>query len=299
MNTPPLLELRLLRTFMIVAQELHYRRAADRLNATQSAVSLQIQELERRLAVTLLVRNRRSVALTAAGKLVYSEGEKLLLKAELLGKSAAAAHEGRLGIITVGTIGAATLEVLPRLVERARSAEPSLEFHFREMGGRDQLEALRRGDIDLGFVRSEARVTGLAFKTVNIEPVICLVPSNHRLAKRSEISIAELEGEAIVNLAREYDPAGHDLYISMYRSAGFEPRVVQEASQLPTILFAVAVLGCVSIGPASWRILRRDGVKLVPIAHPVPTISTRLVWNPNHNKPTVNAVLAAWGDGID
>jgi len=293
-NKRPQLELRLLRTFMVVAEELHYRRAADRLNATQSAVSLQIQELERRLGVTLFARDRRKVTLTTAGELVYSEGEQLLSKADLLARNASAAQEGRFGLVTVGTIGAVTLEVLPRFIEKARSIEPALEFRFREMGGREQLEALKRGDIDFGFVRSEARVTGLAFKTVHVEPVVCLVPSNHRLAQRSEISISELEGEPVVNLARDHDPAGHDLYVSMYRSAGFEPRVVQEASQLPTILFAVAMLGCVSIGPASWRVLRRDGVKLLPIAHPAPTISTRLVWNPSHNKSTVNAVLAAW-----
>jgi DNA-binding transcriptional LysR family regulator len=296
-NKSPLLDLRLLRTFLTVAEELHYRRAADRLNATQSAVSLQIQQLERRLAVTLFARNRRNVALTPAGEVVYSEGKEFLSKADLLARNASAAHEGRRGLITIGTIGAATLEVLPRLIEKVRSVEPGLEFRFREMGGREQLEALRRGDIDLGFVRSEVRMTGLAFKTVHVEPVICLVPSSHRLASKTEISISELEGEAIVNLARDHDPAGHDLYISLYRSAGFEPRVVQEASQLPTILFAVAALGCVSIGPASWRVLRRDGVKLVSVAHPVPTISTRLVWNPNHNKPTVMSVRAAWGGG--
>jgi DNA-binding transcriptional LysR family regulator len=294
LNKGPPLELRLLRTFVTVAQERHYRRAAEKLNLTQSATSLQVSELERRLGATLLTRNRRGVSLTGVGELVYCEGLELLSKADLLAKNTLAAEQGRRGIVTIGTIAAATFEVLPRLIETARSTLPAVEFRFREMGGRDQLEALRRGDIDIGLVRSEARVPGLKFKTIHIEPVVCLVPAGHPLATKAEVSISELEGQSIVNLARDQDPAGHDFYVSLYRLAGFEPHVVQEVSQASTILFAVASLGCVSLGPASWRYLRRTGVEIVPVAHPAPTIATRLVWNEFSSKPAVVALLNAW-----
>ncbi|WP_213774376.1 LysR substrate-binding domain-containing protein [Bradyrhizobium sp. dw_78] len=294
MNTAMSVELRLMRTFVAVAEELHYRRAADRLNTTQSAVSLRIQELERQLGTKLLERTRRAVALTASGRVVHLEGKELLARADQLVRRARAMQEGRSGVITIGTIGAVTLEVLPNFIQVARATGSELDFKFVEMGGRDQLEALRRGQIDIGFVRSEARSPGLSFKSVHTEPVICLLPSDHRLAARTEISISELEGEPVVNLARERDPAAHDFYMSLYRAAGFEPLIAHEASELPTILFAVSSLGCVSIGPQSWRALQRDGVKLMPIANPAPCITTQMVWNSSACKPACKMLIEAF-----
>lgn len=294
MNTAKPVELRLILTFVTVAEELHYRRAADRLNTTPSAVSLRIQELERQLGTKLLERTRRAVALTASGRMVHAEGRELLARADQLAQRARAIQEGRGGSITIGAIGMVTLEVLPAFIRMARTIGPELDFKFMEMGGREQLDALRRGQIDIGFVRAEARSPGLSFKSVYDEPVVCLMPETHRLARRNEISISDLEGEPVVNLARECDPAAHEFYMSLYRAAGFEPRIAHEASELPTILFAVASLGCVTIGPRSWRSLKRDGVKLVPIARPTPKIATQMVWNTNACKSVCKALVAAF-----
>jgi DNA-binding transcriptional LysR family regulator len=284
-------ELRLMRTFVTVAEELHYRRAAERLNTTQSAVSLRIQELERQLGTKLLERTRRAVALTASGRMVHTEGKDLLARADQLARRARAIQEGRGGSVTIGAIGMVTLEVLPAFIRHARKVRPEVDFQFKEMGARDQLEALRRGQIDIGFVRSEARSPGLSFKGVHSEPVVCLVPDDHRLAGRKEIAVAELEGEPVVNLSRDRDPAAHEYYMALYRTAGFEPRIAHEASELPTILFAVASLGCVTVGPRSWRSLKREGVRLVPIAKPAPRIVTQMVWNTDACKPVCKTLI--------
>ena len=291
------LELKLLRSFSAVAEELHFRRAAARLNATQSAVSQQAKELERRLGVPLFRRNRRLVELTEAGATLYQDAGEILAKAERTVLRAREAARGLRGTLTFGLIGAATFEAMPRLMAEVEAVAPEIAFRFREMTAREQMAALREGAIDAGMVRAEPRGAGLALKTVMTEPVICLLPEGHPLARKERIAIAELEGEPILNLSRDYDPAAHDFYVALYRQAGFEPRIVDQVSQIATILFVIATARCVALGPAGWRVLQRKGVVIRDLEPPVPRVSTRLIWNPARVGQALELVLAA-GDQL-
>ncbi len=291
MNTE--LDLRLLRCFCAVAEELHFRRAAARLHTTQSAVSQQVKELELRLGVVLFDRNRRRVELTDAGETLYGEARELLAKAEATALRTREAARGLRGSLTFGVIGAATFDPMPHLMQAVRRTAPDVQFRFREMTAREQFAALRDGTIDAGMVRAEPRAADLQLRTVWSEPVICLLPERHRLAARERIAIADLEGEPILNLSRDYDPAAHDLYVGLYRKAGFEPRIVQEVSQIATILFVIATSGCVALGPAGFQVLRRDGVVFRPLVPPAPSVQTRLVWNPKRVNAALRAVLEA------
>jgi len=287
------LDLRLLRTFAVVADELHFRRAAGRLNATQSAVSQQVRELERRVGVPLFHRNRRIVELTEAGRSLLGEAVAILDKADAALIAAREAARGRRGALTFGLIGAATFEAMPRLIAEVGRIAPDIRFRFREMTAREQAAALRDGTLDAGMVRAEPRLAGLAARTVMREPVVCLLPEGHRLAARPAVPIAALEGEPILNLSRTYDPAAHDFYVGLYRAAGFEPRIVEEVSQIATILFVIATTGCVALGPAGWRTLTRRGVVVRDVAPPVPTVTTRLIWNPGRVGPALGVALEA------
>lgn len=295
MNTD--LEPRLLRTFCAVADELHFRRAAGRLNATQSAVSQQIAELERRVGVKLLERSRRSVRLSEAGQSFLDDAKSILARSETASALAREVAQGRRGAVTIGLIGAATFEVAPRLLDAVAARAPGLDVRFREMSATEQLASLRGdGTIDAGLVRSEGRASGLAFRTLLREPVVCLMPTGHPLAARETVAVADLEGEPVLNLSRDHDPAGHDAYLAIYRQAGFEPRVVMEISQIATILFAIASRGCVALGPAGWRVLQREGVTYRPITPPAPSIETRLVWNAGRLSPALSLLLEATAD---
>lgn len=285
------LELRLLRSFCAVAEELHFRRAAARLHATQSAVSQQVKELEQRLGVALFERNRRRVELTDAGRSLYGDARDLLGKAETTIARTRQAALGLRGALTFGLIGAATFEPMPLLMQAVRQKAPDVSFRVREMTAREQFAALRDGTIDAGMVRAEPRAADLQLRTVWTEPVICLLPAGHRLASCERVAIADLEGEPILNLSRDYDPAAHDLYVGLYRQAGFEPNIVHEVSQIATILFVIASTGCVALGPAGFRVLQRNGVVMRPLAAPVPQVSTRLVWNPKQVSRALQAVL--------
>ena len=289
MNTD--LELKLLRTFCAVADELHFRRAAVRLHATQSAVSQQVQELERRIGVQLFQRNRRVVELTDAGRVLHRDAREILEKAETTVARARDAARGLLGTLTVGLIGAATFEAMPLLMAEVLEDAPDIRFRFREMTAKEQFAALREGTIDAGMVRAEPRAADLHLRTILTEPVVCLLPQDHRLAARERVAIADLEGEPILNLSRDYDQAAHDFYVGLYRQAGFEPMIVEEASQIATILFIIATSRYVALGPAGWRVLRRQGVVLKPLEPPVPMVFTRLVWNPKRVSQALAVVL--------
>lgn len=218
----------------------------------------------------------------------------LLARAESAIANARDIDRGRGGEATLGLIGAATFEAMPRLIAALAARSPGVSVRFREMTANEQFAALREGAIDAGMVRAEARAQGLSFKTVLREPVVCLLPERHPLAAREAVRIADLEGEPILNLARAHDPAGHDFYLSLYRTAGFEPNVVREASQIATILFLIAATGCLALGPAGWRVLRREGVTLRPLTdEPAPVAETRLVWNPKRVSRALEAVLNA------
>ena len=285
------LELKLLRTFCAVADDLHFRRAAARLHATQSAVSQQVQELERRVGVALLQRNRRIVELTDAGRALHRDARELLAKAEAAVTHAREVASGRKGVLTFGLIGAATFEAMPVLMDEVRKVAPDISFRFREMTMKEQFAALRDGTIDAGMVRAEPRTGDLELRTIHTEQVVCLIPEGHRLASHDLIAIEQLEHEPILNLSRSYDPAAHDFYLGLYRQTGFEPNIVQEVSQIATILFVIATSRCIALGPAGWRVLRREGVVIRPLSPPVPLVTTRLVWNPKRISTTLQVAL--------
>jgi DNA-binding transcriptional LysR family regulator len=285
------LDLRLLRTFCAVADELHFRRAAARLHATQSAISQQVQELERRSGVELFRRNRRIVELTDAGRALHQDAREILARAEATLVHVREVAGGRRGSVTFGLVGAATFEAMPMLMTEVKRAAPDIAFRFREMTATEQFAALRDGLIDAGMVRGEPRAVDLEMLTILTEPVICLLPEQHRLAEREEVAISDLRGEPVLNLSRAYDPAAHDFYLGLYRRAGFEPNILQEVSQIATILFVIGTVGCVALGPAGWRVLTRKGVVLRPLTPPVPQVTTRLVWNPKRTTQALRTVL--------
>ncbi len=194
------------------------------------------------------------MTLTPAGQALRSEGQALLERSEAVARNVVAAQDGRRDVISIGGVGAATFEVLPKLIEVTRKHAPSLQYRFFEMSALSQLEALRVGDIDIGLVRSELKAPGLACKTIQVEPVVCLLPTGHPLECRSEIRIPELENEPIINLSREHDPAGHDFCISIYRAAGFEATNYSRSQPSHGDSFAVSTLRCLGLGPRGWRV---------------------------------------------
>jgi LysR family transcriptional regulator, benzoate and cis,cis-muconate-responsive activator of ben and cat genes len=270
MNLP---ELRLVRYFVAVAEELHFGRAAQRLRLAQPGLSQQIRSLEQQLGVRLLERTSRQVRLTPAGAVLLGEGRRLIAQAERVADQVRRAGLGQVGRITVAAIGSATYDVIPRLLREHRRRHPDVEVMLREMSTPAQAKALRSGEIDVGFLRLPADVGELATHTVRDERMALMLPESHRLARLTEVPIRSLAREPLILFPAAPRPSWADSVIAACREAGFEPIVAQEAVESATVVsFVAAEIGVAPI-PEGLAVLARPGVVCRPIT---PALVTRL-----------------------
>jgi len=289
--THPLVELRLWRQFIAVAEELHFGRAALRLHMTQPPLTQAIAHLEQLLGVRLFERTKRSVQLTTAGEALLPEARELLARALALpahARSAAHGEVGRLRLAFVSTVG---FGLLPQWVRAFRTLYPQVEFELIEATGDVQLQALERGDIDAGFMLHSPGFApeGLQHLRIAREPLVVALPEPHAQATARSLSYGSLLDEALVIFPRRILPSLHDAIFGMYHAAGRTPRIAQEAIQMQTIVNLVSAgLGLAWV-PDSVRQFQRPGVvyRLVPgrRAQEVPGCETTLVW-PQSANPT-------------
>src|SRR5215218_8615631 len=188
-------ELRLIRYFVAVAEELHFGRAAARLHVAQPGLSQQIKSLEQSLGVLLLERTSRQVRLTPAGSLLLTEGRRLLAESARVVDRVRRTGRGEIGRVTVAAIGSATYDVVPRLLRAHRKRCPDVELVLREMSTPAQVQALRAGEIDLGFVRLPADMEELLAYTVREERMALMLPESHPLARLEEVPLRSLARE--------------------------------------------------------------------------------------------------------
>jgi|HubBroStandDraft_3_1064219.scaffolds.fasta_scaffold181805_1 DNA-binding transcriptional LysR family regulator len=260
------MELRQLRYFVAVAEELHFRRAAERLHISQPPLSQQIRSLEDELGFALLVRTRRRVQLTPAGEAFLRDARAIL--AELEGAVAAAQRidAGQTGRLRVGFVGSALLSIVPGTVERFRSSRPGVAIELRERSTVDQLRAVAAGVIDVGLVRPPIEdEAGLRAETVLRERTVAALPVGHPLAALQRVPMRRLAAEPLVLFPRAQAPGFHDLLIEALAGAGGGPRVIQYAPEMLTIIGLVAAGTGVSLVPASVSRLSLDGVAYRPV----------------------------------
>jgi DNA-binding transcriptional LysR family regulator len=281
----PLVELRLWRQFVAVAEELHFGRAARRLHMTQPPLTQAIAQLERLLGVRLFDRTKRSVALTGAGAALLPRACELLARAQALpgeARAAAAGQTGRLRLAFVSTVG---FTVLPAWVRAFRESHPQVALELVEATGDVQLPALAQGEIDAGFLLHSPGFApaGLELLRVAREPLVLALPESHPLAGAARLSLAAVLDQPLVAFPRRIVPSLHDAIFAMYHAAGREPRVVQEAIQMQTIVNLVSAgLGMAWV-PDSVRRFQREGVSYRQLggrlAAAVPDCETSLAWS--------------------
>lgn len=284
-------ELRHLRYFVAVAEELHFGRAAERLNVAQPGLSQQIQALERELGVTLFDRTSRRVALTPAGAVLLTEGKWALAQTERALDRTRRAGRGELGRVTVAAIGSATYDVVPAVLREHRRRFPDVELVLREMSTGAQVNALRAREIDVGFLRLPADTHDLVTTTVREETMMLMLPTSHPFAERPEVPLAALAGEPLIVFPAAPRPSWADTVIAACRQAGFDPHVVQEAMESATVISLVAAEVGLALVPEGLRVLARSGVVCRPVAPPAPTTRLAVVRRNEPVLPTVEALL--------
>jgi DNA-binding transcriptional LysR family regulator len=261
------MELRQLRYFVAVAEELHFRRAAQRLHISQPPLSAQIAALERELGCRLLERSRRRVQLTPAGESLLRDARALLSELDGAVATARLIASGQRGRLRVNFVGSALFSLVPALVQRFRAARPAVELELRERSTVEQLRAVASGATDVGLIRLPTELPAeLRAEVVLREPTVLALPSAHRLAARRRILPRNVAEEPFVLFPRAQAPGFHDLLVGSLAAAGAPPRVVQNAPEMATIIGLVAAGIGLSLVPASVARLGLDGVTYRPLA---------------------------------
>lgn len=244
------IELRHLRYFVAVAEELHFGRAAQRLHMAQPPLSQQIRKLEEAVGHPLLLRTSRNVRLTAAGEELLKRAQQTLRKVAEDVQSTRRIGRGEVGTLTVGFIASAMLTVLPRMLSEYRKRFPEVELRLREFYTAALLRALRDGTTDIGFTRDAGEEETLHTEVLLPEPFIAVVSAQHPLAAKSAIRIDELRNEPFVLFSPNVGQNAWEKVLRLCQQGGFRPRIVQEAPHWLTIMRLVGTGLGVTIAPA-------------------------------------------------
>lgn len=246
------MELRQIRSFLSVAETLHFGRTAELIHLSQPALSLQIRALEEEVGARLLERNRRKTTLTAAGLTFRDDAAGVVSQLDQAIRRARLAADGKLGLLRIGFISTAGNEIVPSLVRRFRESSPEVVFSLRNILTTDQIQMLSAGSLDIGFLRLPiGEHPELEVVEVHREPFVVVTPLSHKLAKRKRVALHELSGQDFVMYERSCAPGFHDLIFGMLRDAGVIPNVCQTAGQMPTLISLVDSGMGISILPAS------------------------------------------------
>lgn len=244
------LELRHLRYFVAVAEELHFGRAAERLHLAQPPLSQQIRRLEEILGYPVFQRTSRAVRLTAAGEVFLERARRTLRNVSEDIDEARSIGRGDEGFLRVGFIGSSMLTPLPAMLGSYRSLYPKVQLRLSESYTASIAQSLHRGTVDAGFLRDGGPTEGLHVEALFSEPFVAVLPATHRLAGRSMISATDLRDDPFVFFSPLAGALAYEKPISLCEAHGFRPRIVQEAPQWLTILRLVGAGLGVSIAPA-------------------------------------------------
>jgi DNA-binding transcriptional LysR family regulator len=254
------IEFRHLRYFLAVAETLHFGKAAKKLGIAQPPLSQQIRKLEGMLGYALFDRTTRGVRLTRVGEAFQLRSRITLdnMRDDL--EAVRRLGAGKEGALTIGFSGSMMFTALPRAIERYRRLYPRIELRLRELATAEQIPLLLNGTLDLGFLRDGESVDQLRLESLLREPFIAVLAKQHRLARDSTIRLAELKGDPFVLFSRNVGNLAFDRTVGCCEAAGFQPRIVQEASQWPTVVLLVAAGLGVTLAPACVANIGMPGV---------------------------------------
>lgn len=286
------MELRHLRSFVAVAEELHFGRAAQRLFLVQPALSKQISALERELEVSLLARDKRQVVLTDAGRALLDDARLVLAQADGASRRARAAGRGTSGELRIGFIAPALYDLLPSVLRRFRHHHPDVRLTLTEMHNQQAVDAVRARRVQVALLRLPIEpVSGMSLAPVCTEDVVLAVPHDDPMAARETVALSELAGRDLVLIARSLEPELHDYYVSQCAAAGFAARVGYEVDRTHVALGLVASGLGVCFVPASARRVAPPGVTCLPLRDAPMRLRMAAAWT-GEDDPVLGNFLA-------
>ncbi|HIK40782.1 LysR family transcriptional regulator [Thermoleptolyngbya sp. M55_K2018_002] len=286
------MELRHLRYFITVAEELHFGRAAARLHMAQPPLSQQIRQLEGELGFQLFYRTKRSVQLTEAGAVFLAECRRIMQQLDQAVQLGQQVSRGERGQLVIGFVSSAAYSVLPTLLRGFRAAAPDVSLELHELTTDQQVQWLRDRRMDVGLVRPPVNEPDFCLMPLCEEPLVVALPQQHPLAQQPSVSLKDLAGKPFILFPRPLAPGLYDQIISLCQQGGFSPAIVQEAIQMQTIISLVAAEIGVAIVPLSLQNLQRTGVVYRELQEPTPKAAIALLTRQPDPSPTVQRFLA-------
>jgi DNA-binding transcriptional LysR family regulator len=264
------MDLRQIRCFIAVAEEMHFGRAAERLHMASTALSRLVRSLEEEIGVRLLNRTTRAVTLTRAGLGFLDDAKAILARTESAARNAREIADGGGLTLRIGAIDAASASFLPAAFTMLRAAHPGVDLRLSETMTAQQLQMLRAGRLDLALIRPPTTETEFPFEVLRRERMVALLPEGHRLAALAAVPVRELAGEPVIIPAKRARPYAYDMVMASFAAAGLVPRILQETTEKPAMLAMVAAGIGVALVPDWVRTLSRPGIAFRPLAEPAP-----------------------------
>jgi DNA-binding transcriptional LysR family regulator len=289
-------ELRQLRCFVAAAEDLHFSRAAARMNMTQPPFSRQIQLLEHALGVKLLDRTSRSVELTPAGRIFLLEARRIVRLSESAARAIRRIASGETGSITLGFTASSGYSFLPRLLMERTARTPNISVALNEMVGTEQVASLLKGTIDVGLMRSPAKGEEFAAVKVSSEGLVAAMPlGDPRLAQVS-LRLADFDGQPLIMFAEGGARHFHDLLANLFTREGISPVPIQSLSQIHSMLALVRAGMGTAIVPEAAQSLHFDDVHFRPIiTTPSDPVELYAVWRTTNENPALRPFLDLLG----
>ncbi|HEB4873335.1 TPA: LysR family transcriptional regulator [Kluyvera ascorbata F0526] len=279
--------------FLAVAEEKHFGRAAKRLGMTQPPLTQQIQVLEQSLKVQLFDRSKRNVQLTPVGLAILPAVKRFAEQVERLELAVNEAVAGHTGMLTIGAISTAMLDVLPPLIDKMKARYPDIVISIKEIDSAEAVLALQNGEIDLAF----ARLTGEMGEEITLLPLssaelVVALPRQHRLAGESQIALRDLMQEEWVMFSRHLSPVYFDSITAACRNEGFSPRIIHHVRSVSS---QIAFVGCgqgIALVPDSLERLSPANVVTVPLDQTIEVITTAVAWSASRKNPLADKFIA-------
>lgn len=296
----PVITLDQVRSFVAVAEELHFGRAAERLQMTQPPLSRQIQKLERAVGARLLERDNRRVALTGAGLAFLDEAYRLLNLVESAGDLARRVDAGAAGVVRLGFTAVSAISLLGPLLRRLTAELPDVEVRLSERVTLAQVDGIRRGELDIGLARPPFDTELLSSRVVSREPLMAVVPAHHPLATLDRpVTPKDFEGQPVIGYHPQQSRYFHELTVRFLANA--HPRIEQRVHQVLTAMLLVSAERGLALAPASASSLHVEGVVVLPLAHgggdtrldvdPERPVELHAIWARLEQSPVVRRVL--------
>lgn len=285
------LEFRHIKYFLAVAEDLHFRKAAERLFISQPGLSRQIKQMEEDLGIQLFVRNNRKVTLTSAGNYLQRELTQHLTNIDNSLKYAKLLQDGKLGELRFGYVGSAMQYIIPDILVRFKEILSDVKFGFKEMDNQKQIENLLSQEIDIGFVRLDRVPRDIAIKPILKEPFCLVLPKEHVINESNYKNLSQLKDESFILFDPSYSPSYYEKVLQIFDESDFTPIVSHNTIHAASIYKLVENGFGLSIVPKSLQQGYDSNVKFIELTEISQRTTLSIVWNKKNRNPILQSLL--------